>query len=67
MSFSKKEVEMLKKSLAFIQVDIKKYTKYREETSAPEIEKALNRVITAKKDHMSLITTVLNRNSKGGG
>ncbi len=67
MSFSQKELELLKKSLVFIQVDIKKYSKYREETATPEIEKALHQVITAKKDHVSLIKTILNRNSKGEG
>ncbi len=65
MTFSQREVNLLKKSLAYIQVDLKKFTKYQEESIDPNIKKAYHQVITAKKDHLNLMTTILNRISKG--
>lgn len=65
MTFSQREIDLLKKSLAYIQVDLKKFTKYREESTNPDIQKAYHQVITAKKDHVNLMNTILKRFSKG--
>ncbi len=65
MNVSPKEIDLLKITINYLQVEIKKYKKYREETTNPGIQKAFQQVITAKEDHFVLMQTILNRVSKG--
>lgn len=65
MNVPPKEIDLLKITINYLQVEIKKYKKYREETTDPGIQNAFQKVITAKKDHFVLMETILNRVSEG--
>ncbi|UNC91880.1 hypothetical protein [Candidatus Contubernalis alkaliaceticus] len=65
MNVSSGEINLLKKTIKNLQIEIKKYKKYQEETTDPGIQNAFHQITTAKIDHLILMKTILNRVSKG--